>query len=87
MPATGLFIYGYSCYYYFARSDMSGFMQTSCETAHHPLLCVPVFLLHAADVTGSPYDVFMAILLFTYASLRRAQSSSGTWVWSAGRSS
>ena len=29
---SGLFIYGYSCYYYFARSDMSGFMQTSCES-------------------------------------------------------
>ena len=30
LPCAGLFIYGYSCYYYFARSDMSGFMQTSC---------------------------------------------------------
>jgi len=26
---AGLFVYGYCFYYYLARSDMSGFMQTS----------------------------------------------------------
>ena len=26
---AGLFIYGYCFYYYFARSEMSGFMQTA----------------------------------------------------------
>ncbi len=26
---AGLFIFGYSFYYYFARSEMSGFMQTA----------------------------------------------------------
>ena len=28
-PHAGLFVYGYCFYYYLARSDMSGFMQTS----------------------------------------------------------
>ena len=45
----GVFVYGYCFYYYYARSDMSGFMQTSessrlmhpvCSSAYHLIVCV-----------------------------------------------
>jgi hypothetical protein len=47
---AGLFIYGYSCYYYFARSDMSGFMQTSCAPYSFPRP-----LLHCPPADTAPF--------------------------------
>ncbi|KAJ0252827.1 hypothetical protein HA466_0119550 [Hirschfeldia incana] len=46
--STGLFIYVYCLYYYYARSDMSGFMQTSFFFGYnlHGLYLLP-FLPHA----------------------------------------
>ncbi|KAI5063248.1 hypothetical protein GOP47_0021795 [Adiantum capillus-veneris] len=32
--STGVFVFGYCFYYYFARADMTGFMQTSLCTTH-----------------------------------------------------
>ncbi|KAJ6960753.1 endomembrane protein 70 [Populus alba x Populus x berolinensis] len=37
--STGLFIYGYCLYYYYARSDMSGFMQTSFFFGYMACVC------------------------------------------------
>ncbi|XP_014504041.1 transmembrane 9 superfamily member 2 [Vigna radiata var. radiata] len=43
--STGLFIYGYCLYYYFARSDMSGFMQTSFFFGYMACICYGFFLM------------------------------------------
>ncbi|CAL9100271.1 phagocytic receptor [Musa troglodytarum] len=43
--STGLFVYGYCFYYYFARSDMSGFMQTSFFFGYMACICYGFFLM------------------------------------------
>ncbi|XP_010037000.2 transmembrane 9 superfamily member 2 [Eucalyptus grandis] len=43
--STGLFIYGYCLYYYYARSDMDGFMQTSFFFGYMACICYGVFLV------------------------------------------
>ncbi|XP_075644369.1 transmembrane 9 superfamily member 2-like isoform X3 [Castanea sativa] len=43
--STGLFIYGYCLYYYHARSDMSGFMQTSFFFGYMACICYGFFLM------------------------------------------
>ena len=42
--STGVFIYGYCFYYYFARSDMTGFMQTSFFFGYMLMICYGFFL-------------------------------------------
>ena len=43
--STGVFIYGYCFYYYYARSDMSGFMQTSFFFGYMWTICYGFFLM------------------------------------------
>ncbi|XP_071716683.1 transmembrane 9 superfamily member 3-like isoform X2 [Rutidosis leptorrhynchoides] len=43
--STGLYMYGYCFYYYFWRSDMSGFMQTSHFFGYMACVCYGVFLV------------------------------------------
>uniref|UniRef100_A0A0D6QVG0 Transmembrane 9 superfamily member n=1 Tax=Araucaria cunninghamii TaxID=56994 RepID=A0A0D6QVG0_ARACU len=43
--STGVFIFGYCFYYYFARSDMSGFMQTSFFFGYMACICYGFFLM------------------------------------------
>ncbi|XP_057500832.1 transmembrane 9 superfamily member 3-like isoform X1 [Actinidia eriantha] len=43
--STGLFIYAYCLYYYYARSDMSGFMQTSFFFGYMACICYGFFLM------------------------------------------
>ncbi|BBN04783.1 ABC-2 type transport system permease protein [Marchantia polymorpha subsp. ruderalis] len=43
--STGLFIFGYCFYYYFARSEMSGFMQTSYFFGYMSCVCFGFFLM------------------------------------------
>ncbi|KAL2317298.1 hypothetical protein Fmac_031174 [Flemingia macrophylla] len=43
--STGLFIYGYCLYYYYARSDMSGFMQASFFFGYMACICYGFFLM------------------------------------------
>ncbi|GAB4827283.1 Cellular adhesion and filamentous growth protein [Ancistrocladus abbreviatus] len=43
--STGLFIYCYCLYYYYARSDMSGFMQTSFFFGYMACICYGFFLM------------------------------------------
>ncbi|XP_061348061.1 transmembrane 9 superfamily member 2 [Gastrolobium bilobum] len=43
--STGLFIYGYCMYYYHARSDMFGFMQTSFFFGYMACICYGFFLM------------------------------------------
>mmetsp|Transcript_13838 Transcript_13838/g.29854 ORF Transcript_13838/g.29854 Transcript_13838/m.29854 type:complete len:608 (+) Transcript_13838:164-1987(+) len=43
--STGLFVYGYCFYYYFARSDMSGFMQTTFFFGYMAMVCFGFFLM------------------------------------------
>ncbi|CAL0329857.1 unnamed protein product [Lupinus luteus] len=43
--STGLFIYGYCLYYYYARSNMSGFMQTSFFFGYMACICYGFFLM------------------------------------------
>ncbi|CAL9770817.1 unnamed protein product [Musa acuminata subsp. burmannicoides] len=43
--STGLFVYGYCFHYYFARSDMSGFMQTSFFFGYMACICYGFFLM------------------------------------------
>ncbi|KAI9087321.1 hypothetical protein K1719_030641 [Acacia pycnantha] len=43
--STGLFIYAYCLYYYYARSDMSGFMQTSFFFGYMACVCYGFFLM------------------------------------------
>ncbi|GAV58446.1 EMP70 domain-containing protein [Cephalotus follicularis] len=46
--STGLFIYAYCLYYYYARSDMSGFMQTSFFFGYMACICYGFFLMLGA---------------------------------------
>jgi len=43
--STGFFVYGYCLYYYYARSDMSGFMQTSFFFGYMACICYAFFLM------------------------------------------
>ncbi|GMH16117.1 hypothetical protein Nepgr_017958 [Nepenthes gracilis] len=43
--STGLFIYGYCFYYYYARSNMSGFLQTSFFFGYMACICYGFFLM------------------------------------------
>lgn len=43
--STGMFVYGYCFYYYFARSDMSGFMQTAFFFGYMLMVCFGFFLM------------------------------------------
>ncbi|KAF7131490.1 hypothetical protein RHSIM_Rhsim09G0125100 [Rhododendron simsii] len=43
--STGLFIYGYCLYYYYRRSDMSGFLQTSFFFGYMGCICYGIFLM------------------------------------------
>nr|XP_027187708.1 transmembrane 9 superfamily member 2-like isoform X2 [Cicer arietinum] len=43
--STGLFIYGYCMFFYNARSDMSGFMQTSFFFGYMACICYGFFLM------------------------------------------
>ncbi|KAG1664039.1 hypothetical protein FOA52_010458 [Chlamydomonas sp. UWO 241] len=43
--STGLFVYGYCFYYFFARSDMSGFMQTTFFFGYMLMVCFGFFLM------------------------------------------
>ncbi|GFR44323.1 hypothetical protein Agub_g5536 [Astrephomene gubernaculifera] len=43
--STGIFVYGYCFYYYYARSDMSGFMQTSFFFGYNAVVCYAFFLM------------------------------------------
>jgi hypothetical protein len=43
--STGIFILGYCFYYYEARSDMSGFMQTSFFFGYMSIICYGFFLM------------------------------------------
>ncbi|KAK7276189.1 hypothetical protein RIF29_17324 [Crotalaria pallida] len=43
--STGLFIYGYCMYFYHARSDMYGFMQTSFFFGYMACICYGFFLM------------------------------------------
>ncbi|GIL57276.1 hypothetical protein Vafri_12531 [Volvox africanus] len=43
--STGIFVYGYCFYYYFVRSDMSGFMQTSFFFGYNAVVCYAFFLM------------------------------------------
>ncbi|KAF7835123.1 RNA polymerase II C-terminal domain phosphatase-like 2 [Senna tora] len=55
--STGLFIYGYCLYYYHARPDMYGFMQTSFFFGYMACICYGFFLM--LGTTG-----FRASLIF-----------------------
>ena len=57
--STGLFIYAYCLYYYYARSDMSGFMQTSFFFGYMACVCYGFFLM--LGTVG-----FRAALLFVH---------------------
>ncbi|PWA61418.1 nonaspanin (TM9SF) [Artemisia annua] len=57
--STGLYIYGYCIYYYFCRTDMTGFMQTSFFFGYMACVCYGIFL-----VLGSVG--FRASLLFVH---------------------
>ncbi|XP_023769790.1 transmembrane 9 superfamily member 4 [Lactuca sativa] len=43
--STGLYIYVYCIYYYFERSDMNGFMQTSFFFGYMACVCFGIFLI------------------------------------------
>lgn len=43
--STGLFVYGYAIYYFYAKSDMSGFMQTAFYFGYNFIVCYALFLL------------------------------------------
>uniref|UniRef100_A0A175YGE2 Transmembrane 9 superfamily member n=1 Tax=Daucus carota subsp. sativus TaxID=79200 RepID=A0A175YGE2_DAUCS len=43
--STGIFIYGYCLYYYYARSDMTGFMQISFFFGYMACICYGFFLM------------------------------------------
>ncbi|PWA78497.1 nonaspanin (TM9SF) [Artemisia annua] len=43
--STGLYIYGYGIYYYFCRTDMTGFMQTSFFFGYMACVCYGIFLV------------------------------------------
>ncbi|KAK9810322.1 hypothetical protein WJX72_008660 [[Myrmecia] bisecta] len=46
--STGVFIFGYCFYYYLARSDMSGFMQTAFFFGYMFMICYAFFLMLGA---------------------------------------
>jgi len=46
--STGAFIFGYCFYYYAAKSDMSGLMQTAFFFGYNGLLCYAFFLMLGA---------------------------------------
>ncbi|DBA96073.1 TPA: Transmembrane 9 superfamily member 2 [Trebouxia sp. C0004] len=46
--STGLFVFGYCFYYYLARADMSGFMQTSFFFCYMFMVCYAFFLMLGA---------------------------------------
>lgn len=48
VAAAGLFVFGYCFYYYLARSDMSGFMQTSFYFGYMFMVCYAFFLMLGA---------------------------------------
>ncbi|KAF6150802.1 hypothetical protein GIB67_020885 [Kingdonia uniflora] len=56
---TGVFIFSYYLYYYYARSNMSGFMQTSFFFGYMTCICYGFFLM--LDIVG-----FCASLLFVH---------------------
>ncbi|KAE9450807.1 hypothetical protein C3L33_17293, partial [Rhododendron williamsianum] len=70
--STGIFIYGYCLYYYHARSDMSGFMQTSFFFGYMACICYGFFLM-----LGVLVSVLLCSLFATYTGL-----SSANRVWS-----
>lgn len=77
--STGLFIYGYCLYYYYARSDMSGFMQTSFFFGYMACICYGFFLM--LGTVG-----FRAALFFVrhiYRSIKCEQEASTTVVQNA----
>ena len=43
--STGFFVYGYCFYYFYARSDMNGFMQTSFYFGYMFMICYGFFLM------------------------------------------
>mmetsp|Transcript_19467 Transcript_19467/g.31871 ORF Transcript_19467/g.31871 Transcript_19467/m.31871 type:complete len:596 (-) Transcript_19467:424-2211(-) len=43
--STGFFIYGYCFYYYYARSDMTGFLQTSFYFGYMLIICYAFFVM------------------------------------------
>ncbi|CAL9762293.1 unnamed protein product [Musa acuminata subsp. burmannicoides] len=43
--STGLYVYAYCLYYYYALSDMSGFMQTSFFFSYMACICYGFFLM------------------------------------------
>eukprot|EP01025_Chloroclados_australasicus_P021661 TRINITY_DN2271_c0_g1_i1.p1 TRINITY_DN2271_c0_g1~~TRINITY_DN2271_c0_g1_i1.p1 ORF type:complete len:602 (-),score=61.60 TRINITY_DN2271_c0_g1_i1:553-2358(-) len=43
--STGMFVYGYCFYYYHARSDMSGFMQTTFFFGYMLVVCYGFFIM------------------------------------------
>lgn len=45
---AGVFVFGYCFYYYLARSDMSGFMQTSFFFGYMFMVCYGFFLMLGA---------------------------------------
>lgn len=57
--STGLFIFGYCFYYYFARSDMSGLMQTSFFFGYNALVCY-AFLLMLGSVGFRASHLFVS---------------------------
>ncbi|KAF7834868.1 RNA polymerase II C-terminal domain phosphatase-like 2 isoform X2 [Senna tora] len=69
--STGLFIYGYCLYYYHARPDMYGFMQTSFFFGYMACICYGFFLM--LGTTG-----FHASLIFVrhiYLSIKCSRKS------------
>jgi MFS family permease len=43
--STGLFVYAYAIYYFVARSDMSGLMQTAFYFGYNAMVCLAFFLM------------------------------------------
>lgn len=43
--STGIFVYAYCWYYYFARSDMSGMMQATFYFGYNAIVCLAFFLM------------------------------------------
>jgi len=56
--STGIFIFGYCFYYYYARSDMSGLMQTSFFFGYNALVCY-AFLLMLGSIGWRASNLFV----------------------------